>query len=1546
MAVLRCYQLEEALLFKQSEIHKLNEENERLKLHHLAPVSSENYWKTRASTFENLYYELAAEKAMAKYDNADFLAVMRTQSESIEALLRNVEDERPEDYRRVRESLELTKALKESMTREEILKAQKDDLMETLEKASSKEQKSNNRYNRQSLGDAQLITKIHALEEEVQTYKDQINLLTHEAKKRKSFRNTYTPKKRAEVEEVNELLSANDLDSAADKWKSLEYCELEGEPLEYSYECLRNVLKLKDSQLNSVLSYNRSRDNNTISNLITQLKEKQNEIEVLKNTIAQPEKDIWREGEGKAMKLKISCLEEELRNKQSNFEEAERVIYTLNEKINSLEERLNIPTQTETDLRNLVKHKDAEINALISQLENARVDCDMYRNKLVSQSSIDAALIEKEGYIAELEQEINNLREARYESGSQFQDTITGFLRESEQPIEVSDLKARNARLERENKGLQNLRDTLKSDISRLQRLFDEERQAHTNTIKLLESGDPKIVEKHTEKYLSTLQTMFNSEIQDLTSKVTNLQAELSEKSRDLARLDEKYRQDVQDLHDQLRKEHDKSKDLNNLLRNERTRSEGMKKELESVSAKFKLDKDREREILEASLREKNTEIARKITEAKDREVMIIEKNKEIGKLKDEIMKLRDEFDDSIQTQSGLMTGMQELEEQLKREKRNYEHQISELKAALDNANRAKETQGGIILEKDREINLLKDEMNKLSEDISNYETQYTAQIQHELNLKTSELEDLKSVYDEKIAHLNAQLEQSYDRERKLREDKIEVENSLNKEMKINTAQTKELADIKYENKLLAEQLKQEKQAMNDEKATLHHDLAIQRDQLSYLQTKIKDLQSIEKQLDMISTEHEIMKQELNITQKEKEELRALYDKRLYSESEAIKLRKEIESLREKLRALELTIQTLENDKRNLIESCEASKQETRELRTRLEIKERERPSTPVRDSSYLDQLQQKDTIITFLTKKLDELSADRRRTEEMQRQGDRRYESSAKGDSPVRISELPNRDLQSGSNAEKRYARLVEMIEEIYNKWQRELRGYNIRLDDVLAIDRDTRVKEMFDSLLSKVKDAMMNAQDDSISRLQQSSHSSDRLLKAIQEGQLQNIEIKQLIMEKIGLEQDLLGKIRERLEDDRVLSKMQSGDSDEFKTWTLKRWQNAENEVLTLRQKLAEMTEKQANKSNGFSFDLKSHIERLEERVKQLDETKQQNTELFHKEKAQLMSELKQLRKQKEEISAQYTKMRREFETKERSWKIALMNLVDQVKLALDSPHSLNPEADPLKLLVSLQNCFDKTSEDKYSKKSHEQERNLWSSKEQEMSETIKKLLSDKASLENRIQSYELTISDLQALKPQLDEARDKISNLQSEITLLNEKILRLSTYKRPEKPDTDKRITNELRDSYERGKLIGISEGRKLERQELEAENARLQSLLREYRESRDDLYKKNREMTIKLESSAKDDRYYSSIQRENELLKVISDKDKEISSLRELLGCVPEPQLTQDDIRLELMERRHSAMRDLQEWERKHGVSDPALRTYIQELDSVLARYEEV
>jgi chromosome segregation ATPase len=1531
MAVLRCYQLEEALLFKQSEINKLNEENERLKLQHLLPVSSENYWKTRASTYENLYYELAAEKAMAKYDNADFLAVMKTQSESIEALLR---DEKPEDFRKVRESLELTKALKDSMTREEILKAQKDDLMETLEKASSKEQNPNNRYARQSLGDAQLITKIHTLEEEVQTYKDQINLLTNESKKRKSFKSTYTPKKRAEVEEVNELLSANDLDSAADKWKSLEYCELEGEPLEYSYECLRNILKLKDSQLNSILSYNRSRDNNTISNLISQLKEKQNEIEVLKNTIAQPQKDVWREGEVKAMKLKISCLEEELRNKQGNLEEAERVINTLNEKVNSLEERLNIPTQTETDLRNLVKHKDAEINALISQLENARVDCDMYRNKLVSQSSIDAALLEKESYIAELEQEIKHVRETRYESGSQFKD--------SEKPGEVSDLKARNARLERENKGLQNLRDTLKSDISRLQRLFDEERQGHTNTIKLLESGDPKIVEKHTEKYLSTLQTMFNSEIQDLTSKVTTLQAELSEKSRDLARLDEKYRQDIQDLHDQLRKEHEKSKDLNNLLRNERTRSEGMKKELDSLSAKFKLDKDREREILEASLREKNAEIARKITEAKDREVIIIEKNKEIAKLKDEIMKLRDEFDDQIQTKSELVTSVQELEEQLKRDK----HQISELKAALDNANRAKETQGGVILEKDREINLLKDEMNKLSEDISNYETHYTAQIQHELDLKTSELEDLKSVYDEKIAHLNAQLEQSYDRERKLREDKIEVENNLNKEMKLNTAQTKELAEIKYENKLLAEQLKHEKQAMNDEKATLHHDLAIQRDQLSYLQTKIKDLQSIEKQLDMISTEHEIMKQELNITQREKEELRALYDKRHLAESETMKLRKEIESLREKLRALELTIQTLENDKRNLIESCEASKQETRELRTRLEIKERERSSTPVRDSSYLDQLQQKDTIITFLTKKLDELSADRRRAEEIQRQGDRRHESSSRSDSPLRISELPNRDLESVSNAEKRYARLVDIIEEIYNNWQRELRGYNIRLDDVLAVDRDTRVKEMFDTLLSKVKDTMIKSQDDSISRLQQSSHSSDRLLKAIQDGQLQNIEIKQLIMEKIGLEQDLLGKIRERLEDDRVLSKIQTGDSDEFKTWALKRWQNAENEVLTLRQKLAEMTEKQANKSNGFSFDLKSHIERLEERVKQLDETKQQNTELFHKEKAQLMSELKQLRKQKEEISAQYTKMRREFETKERSWKIALMNLVDQVKIALDSPNSLNPEADPLKLLVSLQNCFDKTSEDKYSKKSHEQERKAWSSKKQEMSETIKKLLSDKASLENRIESYELTISELQALKPQLEEARDKISNLQSEITLLNEKILRLSTYKRPEKPDTDKRIKSELRDSYERGKLIGISEGRKLERQELEGENARLQSLLREYRESRDDLYKKNRELTLKLESSAKDDRYYSSIQRENELLKVISDKDKEIHSLRELLGCVPEPQLTQDDIRLELMERRHSAMRDLQEWERKHGVSDPALRTYIQELDSVLSRYEEV
>lgn len=68
------------------------------------------------------------------------------------------------------------------------------------------------------------------------------------------------------------------------------------------------------------------------------------------------------------------------------------------------------------------------------------------------------------------------------------------------------------------------------------------------------------------------------------------------------------------------------------------------------------------------------------------------------------------------------------------------------------------------------------------------------------------------------------------------------------------------------------------------------------------------------------------------------------------------------------------------------------------------------------------------------------------------------------------------------------------------------------------------------------------------------------------------------------------------------------------------------------------------------------------------------------------------------------------------------------------------------------------------------------------------------------------------------------------------------------------------------------------------------------------------------------------------------------------LRSLISSVREEpsrskKTSDDEFVLELLERRNSAVKEMQESERSHKPIDPAMKAYVKELNSAIARYGE-
>jgi chromosome segregation ATPase len=1426
-----------------------------------------------------------------------YMNIIKTQAFGIEELLnkcsKDSELEDSPDLYNIRQKVDLTQALRESIDREEELQKQCNKLISALEKSNAKEDKAASDITRLTHISSMYSGKIQILEEEVKAYKDQLRMLSLQISPRKCLPTDLSPKSQATDSEIFTMVEANDFETAAERWRALDYSLIESESVKKNFDYLRQLLKYKDSILNSSLRDSRTRESFGMSNIINQIKEKDLDIDLLKSGTFST-KDFRRDSD-RGMNSKISYLEEELRKKDKDIQKFESAVLEMNQACSKAQ---NI----EAELRKTIENKDFEICTLLAELESIRDGGDTCRGKVMAFNPNDTLLIEKDVYIAELEQEIKNLHEHQQQkefrqilkqsdSCSQSDSmcsmlTGTSFSKDNKN----QEMKIRIARLERENKCLLSLKETLKADISRLQSLFDEERQAHTQTLKLLETGEALNIDKYKENHINTIQQKFTTEIHHLNNKLNTLKTQLRDKTNEFEELENIHRQEIATLRDALIKEQGKLKEVADKLNSE------------------KADKDKDRQQLDSLLKQKNTEIANKFKEMHEKNAQIAETSKEIQTLRDANIRLQIDLEESNEIRNKLMDTVSDLQDKISRQSRDYQKDISDLTRTLESTSRGNDSVQELLKEKEEELEVMKDQMNSLQNDLTVLEN-YILSLDTQ-NKKQGIQDSLLKSYEQKITQLTQQIQDLKQRERKLLEEKAEFEEKYRNETKKIQSTDKQIADLRYENSLLADQLKQQRISLRDEKLAIQKEMAAQKEQMQFLQSRLKDLESLEHDIQFMTLKKPpIARRKMSANE-------SFHGSGSGSDSDDQRIM---------IRNLEKKIVALEDEKQKLSSkySALASKYQTLISRFESVKKDKDSFSGPSRDlSGFLDQLQQKDTIINYLNKRLEESAKKSRSNSED------KYSYEKHMDSPLMMQDTPTRSITPtrGSFSIRQSAKKQsreESIEEVYIKWQRELSEFDIKLDDITSSDKERRIKEMMENLLKQIKQILAKSQQDSIKSLQLSSFSSGKLLQAIQDGQLQNVEIKQLLMDKIGLEQELLHKIREKLDDDRVRSKVKDNTLDSSH-WALIKLQSAENEIASLKQQVADLAAKNTVLSNNSTMDYGDTINKLEERVRILDETKKQTSEFFNKEKAQLLAEIKQLRKQKEDLAAQNSNLISEFENKEKAWRGGLTNILDQVKLTSNISFIINQDSDPLKLLTSLQNFLDKSFDISSIHRVFSEESTMGDYKEQGYKDTIKELIYEKANL----------LSHIKSLEDQITELHDKnlsLSKLEIENMNLLDKIKHLTAYS---KPEPEYRAHHDYRESYERGRIVGISEGRQLERQDLQAEISHLHSVIDEYKQRLVDAQQRIKELTSKIPSDTR--KRSNSLQKENIYSKPLSEKSAENTSKRDIYPSIAESPLKCNEEVLKLIEKRRSAAKEKSEL---YSSASKQART----LESLLSKY---
>jgi len=222
---------------------------------------------------------------------------------------------------------------------------------------------------------------------------------------------------------------------------------------------------------------------------------------------------------------------------------------------------------------------------------------------------------------------------------------------------------------------------------------------------------------------------------------------------------------------------------------------------------------------------------------------------------------------------------------------------------------------------------------------------------------------------------------------------------------------------------------------------------------------------------------------------------------------------------------------------------------------------------------------------------------------------------------------------------------------------------------------------------------------------------------------------------------------------------------------------------------------------------------------------------------------------------------------------------------------------------------------------------------------------------------------------------EYQRRVAGLETERTALLSRCELLKSELRTAKADLEAAKTPEPRrkdsrsydvDLYERGRLVGINEGRKEKEEQFESERQRLQQVAKRYSGSLEDLQRQFQTLQDKYIALMKEPKVtrldqtdeLQQLRREKEDLQAqqlewkdtLKRKEEEVQRLRAQVERPVAPPIRsasparhEDAIKLDLLNRRSAALKEIQECERSNRVVDPAMRIYVRELNAALTKY---
>jgi hypothetical protein len=318
------------------------------------------------------------------------------------------------------------------------------------------------------------------LREQVALYKEQVRMLSNTTRPPRLTAHV-TPRRKAELEEINEMFAINEVQLAADKWREADYLELGGESYARSLECLRQVVQLRDSQL--IEADLQLKDACLLlEKLQVEVQDKNSELMALQRSLeGSPLQNVHVEYQVVALQDRVEFLTKTLDARELTIKALlidcgalQQLKAKLDTKLKVLENELKVSQAAESErvkhLSDAVRIKDEEISRLFEQvrvLESGREDCkydELYRES----AQLGALVNEKKFAIRELKwraakpAQVNSryagLRSPREDNTGQLEkqlSEVTERLRTSELCLsarnsEISSLAKELGRLKRE----------------------------------------------------------------------------------------------------------------------------------------------------------------------------------------------------------------------------------------------------------------------------------------------------------------------------------------------------------------------------------------------------------------------------------------------------------------------------------------------------------------------------------------------------------------------------------------------------------------------------------------------------------------------------------------------------------------------------------------------------------------------------------------------------------------------------------------------------------------------------------------------------------------------------------------------------------------------------------------------------------------------------------------------------------------------------------------------------------------------------------------